>query len=96
MLWAGRQYQITTVATADELAELLLNRMWPVEMGVRFGGRLYLNTFVNQDQRQDYDVVDERKLELVDSIAISKEMSREWLRDIAQRLVADTDDDEVA
>lgn len=63
-----RRWQVSDVATAEELAEMLTGQVWCPCTGFRFAGFLWLNDATGPDGAQEYAVVREGDHRQVESI----------------------------
>lgn len=77
MLHRGRVHTVTEVASAEELAAMLVERSWTLCTGFRHAGLLFLNDSTGPDGAQEYAVV--RNGRQVESITFSCAPSpRRW------------------
>jgi hypothetical protein len=66
MLHATRLFQVGPVATAEELAEKLVDHRWTLCTGFQFAGMLFLNDSGSEDSPQEYAVIrDGRQIESI-------------------------------
>ncbi len=63
-----RRWQVSDVATAEELASILTGQDWTLCSGFRHGGHLWLNDATGPDGAQEYAVVREGDHAQVESI----------------------------
>lgn len=63
-----RRWQVTDVATAEDLASMLTGHDWTLCSGFRHGGYLWLNDATGPDGAQEYAVVREDDHTQVESI----------------------------
>jgi hypothetical protein len=68
MLHRKRCFSVADVASAEELAEKLVEHVWCLCTGFRFGGYLYLNDSLSPDGAQEFAIVRESDRVQVESI----------------------------